>query len=88
MVSTFIHEAKYILERKEMFNLTNLGKNNSIPSFTVAFKMNTAVMRPIQEHLKLKYRVVTIPDIPISVYLNTFCQLVFSEYEKDFPSKV
>jgi len=49
LISNFICEAKCILDKKELFNLSNSGKNNQLPSFHVALRMNSnADFRPIQ----------------------------------------
>jgi hypothetical protein len=89
LISNFICEAKCIIDKKELFNLSNSGKNSQTPSFNVVLKMNSSTdFKPIQEHIKINYRIISMPEVPISLYMNTICELIFPDCEKEFAIKV
>lgn len=45
--------------------------------------------KPIQQYLKVNYRIVSIPEISISTYVSFVCdKLFFSNEKEDFPYRV
>jgi hypothetical protein len=89
LISNFICEAKCLLDKKEMFNLPNGNRNTNIHSFNIALRLpHNADFRPIQEHLRINYRIISLPAISVTAYLNYVCELLFPDYDKDLASRI
>ena len=83
LICNYVSEAKCIIEKRELFNLTHTGKNSVLPSFNVAVRMPVDYdFTSISNNLKVNYRAISVPEIPISLYINCVCDTRYPESEK------
>lgn len=55
----------------------------------MALRMDsTNDFRPLQEYLKVNYRIISVPEISIGTYLNYVCNLLFFTDENEFANRV
>lgn len=60
------------------------------PSFSIALKLDSCKdFAPIGKHLKVNYRVVSVPEVSVSAYLSFVCdKLFFNESKDEFASRI
>lgn len=90
LLATFLNEANCILERKEAFHLPPTGKNAlPIPTFSVAIRLPLNIdVIPLKQTLLLPHRVLQVPEISISAYLDCLITLMFDSCETDMAKRV